>query len=101
VSGPEHRASAERSEASRTLRTAVADLPVAEMVSRSSSIVVRRDALGNVFVTGDGNTVEVKLTVVVADPRLQAPAVSTRETRAAGSTRFARRTASSSSAATT
>lgn len=48
-------------------------------VSRNSSIVVGRDALGNVFVTDDGNTVEVKLAVVVAGARLQAAAVSTRE----------------------
>jgi WD40 repeat protein len=79
VSAPEHRASAERSEASSALRTAVADLPAAEEVSRRSSIVVGRDALGNVLVTGDGNTVEVKITMVVADPRLQAPAASTRD----------------------
>jgi tetratricopeptide (TPR) repeat protein len=45
---------------------------MAEVVSRNSSVVVGRDALGNVFVTGDGNTVEVKLTVVVADNRLRA-----------------------------
>jgi hypothetical protein len=40
-------------------------------VARSAEVSVGRDALGNVFVTGDGNTVEVKLTVVVADTRLQ------------------------------
>ena len=39
---------------------------------RHTGIVVGRDALGNVLVTGDGNTVEVKLTVVVADTRLRA-----------------------------
>jgi WD40 repeat protein len=45
---------------------------VATAVSRSSDIVVGRDALGNVFVTGDGNTVQVTLTVVAADARLRA-----------------------------
>jgi hypothetical protein len=54
-----------------------------------------------VFVTGDGNTVEVKLTVVVADAHLQASAASTRENPYRGSTRFARPTARCSSAART
>ena len=44
-------------------------------VGRNSGISVGRDALGNVFVTGDDNTV----TVVVADTRLQAAAVANLE----------------------
>jgi hypothetical protein len=43
-----------------------------DAAGRNTGVVIGRDALGNVFVTGDGNTVEVKLTVVVADARLQA-----------------------------
>lgn len=47
------------------------------MSVRNSSLVVGRDALGNVFVTGHGNTVSV--TVVVADTRLRAADASLRE----------------------
>ena len=51
---------------------AAAELRAVGAVTRTSSVVVGRDALGNVFITGDGNTVEVKLTVVAADTRLRA-----------------------------
>jgi WD40 repeat protein len=40
--------------------------------ARVTGISVGHDALGNVFVTGDGNTVDVRLTIVTADARLQA-----------------------------
>lgn len=49
MSGPEHRASAEQSGASIAPRTDVVNLLAADMVSRNSSIVVGRDARGNVF----------------------------------------------------
>ena len=39
-------------------------------------VAIGRDALGNVFVIGDGNTVEVRLTVVATDARLRASAPS-------------------------
>src|SRR5882762_8410782 len=72
VSTPEHRANAERS--TPPTSATVADPAASAPIGGDASIVVGRDAFGNVFVTGDGNTVEVKLTMVVADPRLQASA---------------------------
>lgn len=53
--------SAELPVAPSAARISAADQRAADGVIRDSSIQVGRDGLGNVFVTGEGNTVEVKL----------------------------------------
>ena len=58
---------------------AVSDAGTAAPAGHNSGIVIGHDAIGNVLVTGDGNTVAVTLTVVVADNRLRAAEAAAKE----------------------